>query len=212
MATQVLTAPTTALAVLYGTDRDEDVAGALASSLAGSPVLPQALSVLPGVSLFARRAIAEECARVAAPVLRIDVGEVALAGWTDFEDLRAAARSTAAEPGTTEVVPLRHHRMTSERHPRIDLLVDGKARASLWFTVAFDFDVTELAATVEAGRLVNLRSGDAELTVALSAALRPDAKGVELTKQHAKVNVPLVVRLGQGIPLQREAPQGGTSP
>jgi hypothetical protein len=202
--TTTLTAPATALAVLYGRD---DATAPLTSGLERGPVLRQAMTGLPAVSHMARHAIAAECARIVSPVLRIDVGAVALSGWRAHEDLVAAARETADKPGTTAVVVLRHHRMSAERRPRLDVLVDGRPTVSLWFPLAFDFDVAELAATVEGGRLVALRSGDTDMKVTLSTALRPDAKGVKLAEQHAKLEVPLVVSLGQGIPLQRQPPQ-----
>ena len=75
---RTLTAPTTALSVLFGGDADE-AARELTSSLEKSPALGQAMKMLPAVSQLAGHAVAAECARVAAPLLRLDVGHVLLA-------------------------------------------------------------------------------------------------------------------------------------
>jgi hypothetical protein len=199
---RTLSAPTTALALLFGGDADEAARG-LTSSLEKSPALGQAMQLLPAVSRLASHAVAAECARVAAPLLRLDVGHVLLAGWRTRTELVAAARETAAHPGMVDVVPLHQHRVTAERHPRLEVLVDGNPVLSLRFTVLFEFDVTELAATVQNGVLTNLRAGRTKATVTLLVAALAEDKGVKLAEQDASIDVPLVVPLGRGIPLQR---------
>jgi hypothetical protein len=199
---RTLTAPTTALAVLFGSDAEESARG-LTAALERSPALGQAMRMLPAVSRLATHAVATECSRVAAPLLRLDVGHVLLAGWRTRSELVTAARETAAHPGTVDVVPLRQHRITAERHPRLDILVDGNPVVSLRFTVLFDFDVTELAATVQNGALTDLRAGRTKVTVTLRVSALPEDKGVKLAEQDATIEVPLVVPLGRGIPLQR---------
>ena len=104
-----------------------------------------------------------------------------------------------------DVVPLRQHRVTAERHPRLDVLVDGDPVLSLRFTVLFDFDVTELAATVQDGALTNLRAGRTKVTVTLMVAVLTDGRPVKLAQRDGIIDVPLVVPLGRGIPLQRVA-------
>ena len=201
---RTLTAPTTALAVLFGGDTDEAARG-LTASLEKSPALGQAMKMLPAVSRLASHAVAAECARVAAPLLRLDVGHVLLAGWRTRNELVTAAHETAEHPGMVDVVPLHHHRVTAERHPRLEVLVDEKPVLCLRFTVLFDFDVTELAATVENGVLTNLRAGRTKATVTLLVAALAEDKGFKLAEQDATVDVPLVIPLGRGIPLQRAA-------
>ncbi len=209
---RTLTAPTTALAVLFGGDADEAARG-LTSSLEKSPAFGQAMKVLPAVSQLASHAVAAECARVAAPLLRLDVGHVLLAGWRTRNELVTAAHETAAHPGMVDVVPLHHHHVTAERHPKLEVLVDEKPLLCLRFTVLFDFDVTEVAATVESGVLTNLRAGRTRATVTLLVAALAEDKGFKLAEQDATMDVALVIPLGRGIPLQRRpSPAAAAAP
>jgi hypothetical protein len=209
---RTLSAPTTALAVLFGGDPTAADRG-LTAALGKSAALGQVMKLLPAVSGLASHAVAAECARVSGPLLRLDIGEVLVAGWRARAELRTAADETAAHPGMVDVVPLAQHRVTAERHPRLDVLVDGTPVLSLRFSVLFAFDVTELAATVEDGMLTNVRAGRTKATVTLLVAAvagtLAESKAVKLAEQGATVDVPLVVPLGRGIPLQRR-PRGAS--
>ena len=81
--------------------------------------------------------------------------------------------------------------------------MDDEPVLCLRFSVLFDFDVTELAATVENGVLTNLRAGRTKATVTLLVASLDEDKGFKIAEQDATVDVPLVIPLGRGVPLQR---------
>ena len=50
-------------------------------------------------------------------VLALDLGDLVIAGWRKQGQLAAAAERTAANPGTSELVELATHRVSSVHHP-----------------------------------------------------------------------------------------------
>jgi hypothetical protein len=56
--------------------------------------------------------------------LGLDLGGPLVTGWCQFADLTAAAKRTAAAPGSVEVVDLATHSITWTHNPQIDVLVN----------------------------------------------------------------------------------------
>ena len=127
--------------------------------------------------------------------LDLDLGEPVVAGWCQFADLTAAAKRTAAAPGTVEVVELATHSITWTHKPQIDVLVNDARVATVHLDLSISFKVKGLVATVRYGRLVGASSGGCEVTGTLAA------EGRLLAQREAQFQLPLLVRLGDGIPL-----------
>ena len=70
-------------------------------------------------------------------LLDLDLGDLVIAGWRKQGQLAAAAERTAANPGSSEVVELATHRVSSVHHPFVELLVNDAHVA----TVTFDLDI-----------------------------------------------------------------------
>src|SRR5829696_2304536 len=69
----------------------------------------------------ARSAIGAEVTRAVDALLDLDLGGLLLAGWTKHKTLARAADQTRAAPGTSAVVSLLEHTVSSTHRPRIDL-------------------------------------------------------------------------------------------
>jgi hypothetical protein len=77
----------------------------------------------------------------------------------------------------------------------VELLVNDVHLATVRFELAVKFVIKGLVATVQHGRLVAVHAGDCDLTAALAA------EGRQLAKREAHLQLPVLVRLGSGLPL-----------
>jgi len=192
--------PGTARAVLFDSDGGET---ALEQKLRKVGALKGVAGVAGGLDATLHRAAAHE----AAEFLDLNVADVLVTAWCDTGALEAAARSTAARPGTTERVQLASQQIRWSRHRSIDLLIDEMRCGSVDLELALVFEITALEAEVRAGRLIALDSGPCALTASLSA------QGRELVERRRELPLPRTIRipLGKGIPLVH-APENGSSP
>jgi hypothetical protein len=111
------------------------------------------------------------------------------------QDLNSAARRTLAVPGSTELVALAEHQITSAMHPYVTVSVDGYDVATIQIDLSLLFDVKALVAAIRDGRLVALHSGHCDVT----ATLAIDQSDV--TSRQARFQLPGVIPLGHGIQL-----------
>ena len=177
--------PLTASAFLFD---DEDTGRALARALNQHGVLGSLDSTLGLVAQTTRDAAGDQVAAVADGVLALDLGDLVIAGWRKQGQLAAAAERTAANPGTSELVELATHRVSSVHHPYVELFVNDKRVTTVDFDLDLEFEIKALVATVRAGHLVSLHSGDCDLSATLTA------KGVRLASRRQQFSLPVVVR------------------
>jgi hypothetical protein len=177
--------PLTASAFLFD---DEDTGHALARALDEHGVLGSLDSALGLVARTTREAAGDQVAAVADGVLDLDLGDLVVAGWRKQGQLAAAAERTAANPGTSELVELATHRVSSVHHPYVELLVNDVRVTTVNFELDLEFEIKALVATVRDGHLVSLHSGDCDLSATLTA------EGVRLASRSQHFDLPLVVR------------------
>jgi hypothetical protein len=179
------TQPLTASAFLFD---DEDTGRALARALDEHGVLGSLDTALGLVAQTTREAAGDQVAAVADGVLALDLGDLVVAGWRKQGQLAAAAERTAANPGTSELVELATHRVSSVHHPYVELLVNDVRVTTVNFELDLEFEVKALVATVRDGHLVSLHSGDCDLSATLTA------EGVRLASRRRQFSLPVVVR------------------
>jgi hypothetical protein len=177
--------PLTASAFLFD---DEDTGRALAQALEEHGVLGSLDNALGLVAQTTREAAGDQVAAVADGVLALDLGDLVVAGWRKQGQLAAAAERTAANPGTSELVELVTHRVSSVHHPYVELLVNDVRVTTVNFELDLAFQIKALVATVRDGHLVSLHSGDCDLSATLTA------EGVRLASRSRQFDLPLVVR------------------
>jgi len=203
MTTTIPTQPLTAAAFLFG-DTKEDSVDALAHALHEHGVLGSLGEGVTKLSRAGRNAANDQIATVAHGLLDLDLGGLVIAAWGKYADLTTAAKRTFATPDSSEVVELAAHTITSTHHPFVELLVDDVHVATVRFELGVAFVVKGLVATVHHGRLVAL-SGGCDVTATLAA------EGRQLAKREAHLQLPLLVRLGGGIPLLHDIEAPPTS-
>jgi hypothetical protein len=158
--------PLTASAFLFD---GQDTGRALARALDKHGVLGSLDSALGLAAQTTREAAGDQVAAVADGVLALDLGDLVVAGWRKQGQLAAAAERTAANPGTSELVELATHRVSSVHHPYVELLVNDARVTTVNFELDLEFEVKALVATVRDGHLVSLHSGDCDLSATLTA-------------------------------------------
>jgi hypothetical protein len=207
MTATATTQPRTAVRLLFG--EDQDTGQAMAQTLSDNAVLRPLDTALGVLSQPLRRAVDHQVASAASGLLDLDLRDLMVAGWRKQGDLAAAARSTAAKPGTSAVVELASQRISSQHRPFVDLVVNDVHVATVNFQLDIEFLVRALVATVRDGHVDSLDVGSCEVAATLAA------EGIRLGSRRARfdpllvVQLPLLLRLGGGAdPL----PYGAKSP
>ena len=186
MSTAATTQPFTVSAFLFGEDQDTEQA--LAQALHEHGVLGSTGTALELVSDAGREAASHQVAVVAHGLLDLDLGDLLVAGWRKQGQLAAAAERTAANPGSSEVVELATHRVSSAHHPFVELLVNDVHVATVTFDLEVEFVVKALVVTVRDGHVLSLHSGACDVVATLAA------EGLQLASRRAHFELPLVVR------------------
>jgi hypothetical protein len=186
MTTAIATQPFTVSAFLFGQGQDPEQA--LAQALHEHGVLGSMSTTLQLVSEAGRQAAADQVAVVAHGLLDLELGDLVVAGWRKQGQLAAAAERTAANPGTSEVVELATHRISSAHHPSVEVLVNDAHLATVTFDLTIEFVIKALVVTVRDGHVVSLHSGACDVAATLAA------EGIQLASRREHFELPLVVR------------------
>jgi len=161
----------------------------LSAQVAGN--LP-ALDRLPQVT---RDAAVREARAAVTGLLDVSLIGVLVSAWRTHEDLTSAARRTLAVPGTTELVPLAEHQITSVMHPYVTVFVDGYQVTTIHLDLSLLFDVQAVLAGIRDGQLVALHSGHCDVTATLAI------EKTEVASKQVRFTLPGVVPLNPGIRL-----------
>lgn len=178
--------PFTASAFLFGEDQDTEQA--LGQALHEQGVLGSMGTGLELVSQAGREAAGNQVAVVANGLLGLDLGDLVVAGWRKQRELVAAAERTAANPGSSEVVELATHHISSKHHPFVEVLVKDVHVATVTFDLDLEFVVKALVVTVRDGHVVSLHTGACDVAATLAA------EGFQLASHREHFELPLVVR------------------
>ena len=207
MTTAIPAQPMTAAAFFFSGSDSIGPVGVVSSDQASINAMADALqkqgalgSISAAVKTLSRAglgAVSNQIAAAAHGLLDLDLGlgELVVQGWCQIADLNAAAKRTVAAPGSEVVVDLATHSITWTHNPQIDVLVNDARVATVHFELSIRFTVKGLTATVRDGNLVRLSSGGCEVTGTLAA------EGRQLAQREAQFQLPVLVRLGDGIPL-----------
>jgi hypothetical protein len=202
-ATATATQPLTAVHFLF--DQDQDTGQALAQTLRSNGIIGSLDGALGQLSQAGRRTADNQVASAVQGLLDLDLGGLMVSGWSKQGDLAAAAQRTAARPGSSEVVELASHRISSAHRPFVDLIVGEEQVARINFQLDIEFLVRALVATVRDGHVASLEAGSCEVTVTLAA------EGVRLASRRGHLDPRLIIRWP--LPLRPERRPGyGTPP
>ena len=184
--------PATADAILFG---PSGAAGSLEDFLDTQRLSGWITSGAAHLTRDMQNALRHEICTATDDLLNLDLVDVLMIAWRKHAALAAAARRTAAAPGTSEVVDLATHHITLTQRPYIDLLCDDVRVGRVQLELRLDFTVVGLVAAVRAGCLVAVQAGHCTIAAALLI------ENEQVATRSAHLDLPLAVRLGAGIPL-----------
>ncbi len=185
----------TVRAVLFG---DTDPVVALGRSRGWQGVVGGLGATLGAISSDGRSMVERELSRSVVGLLDLDLGAMVVGGWRRHRALIAAAHATETDPAASEVVQLATHRIAATHRPYVDVVVNGVKLVTIHFDLGVTFDVDNLAGTVRRAHLVALHGGRCLTTVGLGC------EGRELASRQVTLDLPMTVRLGDGIALLQE--------
>jgi len=151
-----------------------------------------ALERLPQIT---RDAALREANAAVAGLLDVSLGGVLVSAWRTHHELIAAARRTLAVPGSTELVALAEHQITSATHPSIAISVNGHPVATIHLDLSLVFDVRALLAGIRGGQLVALHAGHCDVTATLAI------DRTDVTTRRGSFQLPGLIPLNPGIHL-----------
>jgi len=171
---------------------DEDSVGQLAAALKESGILSGATAGLSKLSKAGLDAVGGQIASIAHGMLDMGLDTLVVEGWRKFSDLQAAAQRTKAASGSSEVLDLASHSITSAHQPKVELRLDDVPIATVGFALSLTFVIKAAVATVRDGRLVSLHSGICDVDAELQAGDKP------LATRSGHFQLPVMVPLGGG--------------
>lgn len=164
-----------------------DLFGDLRRTLDEHGAVADALPHHPGVTRRAADALTG--------LLDIDLGALVLDGWTQYRELRDAARRSLDRPDEDEEVALVDHRISSTHQPSIELYVGDALVGTVVFDLEVYADLHGVDAVVRAGDLVGVRGGDVDVGARLSSQSRV------IAERTASYRTGVLLPLATGVPL-----------
>jgi hypothetical protein len=135
----------------------------------------------------ARRALVEEIEARVRMILGETLADLVLDGWRTHAAIQQAVVKSRAEPGVDQVVPLREHSISADRSHDLDVAVDGVRVLTLSVQLVVRLELYDAVAVVRDGRLLAVRSGQANANGAVTV------EGVSVAQR--RVTFPLSAEL-----------------
>lgn len=129
-------------------------------------------------------------------LLEVPLLDVIMGAWKKWAKVMEYADTSKHPPGTINVVPLTEHKVKSEHHPYIEVLVKGRPVAKIVFDIELALSVEGLVLKIENATIKAIQAGTLKGSGSISL------KGTTLAKKtFATVPLPGTLHLGTGIPL-----------
>ncbi|GAB2861833.1 hypothetical protein GCM10027176_74730 [Actinoallomurus bryophytorum] len=185
--------PITACGMIFG--ETENAVAALSQAISAGRTGGAGHPALQGLSLATRDTAIREVSTIGAELLSPDLGGLLVTGWRKYATLVQAARRTAAMPGREEIVDVITHRIGVAAHPSVELLVNEVRVTTINFALMLELEIRALTAVIKAGHVVALESGTCATTASIAV------EGVTVAIRTAEFGLPMLIHVGDGIPL-----------
>ena len=206
MRSDTIQAGLTARNLLLGSKLDT---AALRQALSEHNVLDAAGGKLSRLTGDGREAANDALASAAAGPLDLDLGDMLIYAWRTQERLADAARETLRAPARTEIVQLASHQVTSTYNPTVDLMVDGVRVHTFHLQLDVVLTIDVAAVIVQNGRLTAVKAGDGSVSGTLT--LKMPGGDATLLHHEQQIDLHLIIRVGNGIPLPSRDEQPTTA-
>ncbi|HZM83986.1 MAG TPA: hypothetical protein VFC19_50350 [Candidatus Limnocylindrales bacterium] len=143
--------------------------------------------------------IAEAAVAAVSQALDFEVSDVVVWAWKTRSALLEAAHETRATPGLAREVTVKTYALPWDYEMHLDVVINGTRSATVKFVLSIALEITALAATVQDGQLVSLKSGRCKASASL------EAEGRMLAEREMVLDLMAEVKVGDGIALIPEA-------
>ena len=150
------------------------------------------------LNAVARRALIEEIEAKLRMVMSETLVDLIVGGWRAYAAITEAMRKSRGQPGVDQIVALRSHTITAQRHHDLDIEVDSVRVMTLSTELVMHVQLYDALAVVRDGQLVAVRSGQAKADGTVTV------EGVEVAQR--ALTFPLTAELALHSP--RGAPVG----
>lgn len=129
-------------------------------------------------------------------LLHVDLATLMSRAWKNYAQLHAYTNPQKYPPDHTYLVPLAAHRIRSEHHPTLDILLNREKRGEIQFDLDISLTLKGFILKIQAGRIMAIHTGEIEGEVRL---LCEEVLLVE--KKSASLLLPDILDLGEGLPI-----------
>ena len=138
----------------------------------------------------------------AAQVLDAPLAELLTGAWERYPEIRELADARRHPSDEEVMLELAEHRFAWEYAPKIEIVFNETYPCSIPLGVSVGVTVLGGVLVVQGGRFKELRAGRLDVGVRLSVA------EAEVARQGRKVQLPRVLRFGDGIAMRESVPVG----
>ena len=174
---------------------DQAAVDSLVDALTSEKAISAIRDGLISLSDVTRGAAVQELSKVVTGLLNVDLTDVLIMAWRKHSELAAAARRTADNANTEELVDLATHKISWLYQPYVELFVDNLKVATVNFQINLNLEVKGLVVAIRAGRMTAVHAGSCIMTAALAA------QNLKIAERTAQFELPFVIHLGDGVPL-----------
>jgi hypothetical protein len=141
--------------------------------------------------------IFSEIAKKIEELLDIDIPDIMVKAWAKYKTLLKYTDREKYPPDQTVLVPLVEHKIESEHHPHIDIVIDDKPFAKIEFQINIELTLKGMVLKIQDGKIKEVKMGSCEGKGSIKCG-----ESVILEKEMEPFSLPSSIDLGDGIPIK----------
>jgi hypothetical protein len=130
-------------------------------------------------------------------LLDIGIPDIMVKAWAKYKTLFKYTDREKYPPDQTVLVPLVEHKIESEHHPHIDIMIDDKPIAKLEFQIDIELMLKGMVLKIRDGKIKDVKMGSCEGKGSIKCG-----ESVILEKEMEPFSLPSSIDLGDGIPIR----------
>ena len=165
------------------------------SELRSSDELRELVHVLK-VPLAGYMGAAGDLAKALWDLLDLDITDILVKTWNESGVLKKYLNPAEYNPDAEFSVTLSEHKIKSEHHPYLDILLDGVKLLRVILDIGLEFGFDGIVLKIKNARIMEIRTGSCQAKGAVSY------KGLQLLKQESgRLDLPGSMHFEKGIPI-----------
>jgi hypothetical protein len=129
-------------------------------------------------------------------LLDLDIADILVKTWNEAGILKKYLNPTEYDPSAEVSVTLSEHKIKSEHHPYVDILLDGVKLLRVVLDINLEFGFDGIVVKIKNARITEIRTGSCKAKGTVSY------KGLDLFKQESgRLDLPGSLSFEKGIPI-----------